>query len=158
MSKIKLLITSVLLLMCVAAAAATFNLFTPVTGILKGNAATYVTTLAVSSDIIGLWTGACNSGTFLRGDGSCQTPAASLSGTTPSIGGGALLAGACASDTVTVAGAITSMVSSASPNTYPGDGSTWSAQVTSSNTVTVRVCATVALTPTASTYNVRVLQ
>lgn len=82
----------------------------------------------------------------------------SFSGTTGSIGGGALLAGACTSGTVSITGATTSMVAVASPNTYPGDGSLWNAQVTSSNTVTVRVCADVALTPTASTYNVRVIQ
>jgi hypothetical protein len=80
-----------------------------------------------------------------------------LTGTTASIGGGALVGGTCASGTVGITGAATSMVAASDPNTYPGDGATWSAQVTSSNTVTVRVCATVALTPTASTYNVRVI-
>jgi hypothetical protein len=29
---------------------------------------------AVSATITGLWTGSCNSSTYLRGDGSCQTP------------------------------------------------------------------------------------
>jgi len=82
----------------------------------------------------------------------------SFSGTSVSLGGGALLAGACASNTTTVTGATTSMAAVASPNTYPGDGSTWSAQVTSANTVTTRVCAVVALTPTASTYNIRVIR
>jgi len=81
-----------------------------------------------------------------------------LSGTSASIGGGALAAGACASGTASVTGATTSMVATSSPNTYPGDGAVWSSQVTSANTVTVRVCAIVALTPTASTYNVRVIQ
>lgn len=56
------------------ATAATFNLFQPATGILKGNASTYVTTAAVSSDIIGTFTGTCNNGTYLRGDGTCNTP------------------------------------------------------------------------------------
>lgn len=56
------------------ATAATFNLFSPATGILKGNASTYVTTAAVSSDIIGTFSGTCNNGTYLRGDGSCNTP------------------------------------------------------------------------------------
>lgn len=81
-----------------------------------------------------------------------------LAGTTPSIGGGALLAGACASDVATVTGATTSMAASASPVTYPGDGNYWLAYVSSSNTVTVKVCAAVAGTPSASAYNVRVLQ
>lgn len=53
------------------ALAATFNLFSPATGVLKGNASTYVTTAAVSADIRGLWTGTCDATTFLRGDGAC---------------------------------------------------------------------------------------
>ncbi len=81
-----------------------------------------------------------------------------LSGTTGSVGGSALAAGACTSGTATVTGAATSMAAAASPNTYPGDGIIWDGQVTSANTVTVKVCAIVALTPAASTYNVRVLQ
>jgi hypothetical protein len=81
-----------------------------------------------------------------------------LAGTTASIGGSLLAAGGCTSGTVTVTGATTAMVAVSDPNTYPGDGLNWSAQVTSANTVTVRVCAVLALTPTASTYNVRVLQ
>ena len=81
-----------------------------------------------------------------------------LNGTTGSIGGGALLAAACTSGTVTVNGAATGMVAIASPNTYPGDGSIWSAQVTSANTVTIKLCAIAALTPSAGTYNVRVLR
>jgi hypothetical protein len=79
-----------------------------------------------------------------------------MTGTTGSIGGGALGAGACTSGTVTITGAATTMSAQASPNTYPGDGIVWNAQVTSANTVTVKVCAITALTPTASTYNVRV--
>jgi hypothetical protein len=61
---------------------------------------------------------------------------------------------------VTVTGATTSMVADASPTTYPGNGFLWSAQVTAANTVTVRVCNYTqgSLTPTAGTYNVRVLQ
>jgi hypothetical protein len=86
------------------------------------------------------------------------TAVGTLTGTSSSIGGGALLAGACSTTAVTVAGATTGMVAEVDPNTYPGDGSVWSAQVTSANTVTVKVCAIIALTPTASTYNVRVIQ
>lgn len=81
-----------------------------------------------------------------------------LSGTSGSIGGGALLAGACATGTLTVTGATTSMIALTDPNTYPGDGAYWDAYVSSANTVTVKVCAVIALTPTASTYNVRVIQ
>lgn len=81
-----------------------------------------------------------------------------LSGTTSNIGGSALAVGACSSGTVTITGATTSMVAQASPVTYPGDGNVWSAYVSAANTVTVKVCAIVAGTPTASNYNVRVLQ
>lgn len=81
-----------------------------------------------------------------------------LSGTTASIGGSALAAGACSSGTVSVTGSTTSMAVDASPVTYPGDGNYWRGYVSSAGTVTVKVCASVAATPTASTYNVRVLQ
>jgi hypothetical protein len=83
-----------------------------------------------------------------------------LSGTTGSIGGSALTAGQCATGTVTVTGATTSMVAAVSPagGTSPGTGYVWQGQVTSSNTVTVSVCAIAAGTPTSTTYNVRVIQ
>lgn len=51
--------------------AATFNLFSPASGVLKGNPSTYVTSAATSTDIRSLWTGTCNSTTFLRADGAC---------------------------------------------------------------------------------------
>jgi len=87
----------------------------------------------------------------------------SLVGTSSSIGGSALTAGQCSTGTVTVTGATTSMVAMASPVTSGAPG--WSgsgafgvgAQVTSSNTVTVSVCSVISGTPTASTYNVRVI-
>lgn len=60
--------------------AATFNLFSPATGLLKGNSSTYVTTAAVSADIRGLWTGTCDATTFLRGDGACSSVVTSPAG------------------------------------------------------------------------------
>lgn len=62
----------------VPALAATFNLFSPATGVLKGSASTYVTTAAVSSDIIAMWTGTCTASTtrYLATDGTCQVVAA----------------------------------------------------------------------------------
>lgn len=53
--------------------AATFNLFSPATGILKGSASTYVTTAAASADVISLWSGSCDVSHFLRGDGTCAS-------------------------------------------------------------------------------------
>lgn len=73
------------LLLSVTAFGATFNLFTPATGVLKGNASTYVTTAATSSDIYSLWTGTCNNTTYLRGDGSCQVPPGAGGGTVNSV-------------------------------------------------------------------------
>lgn len=65
--------------------AATFNLFSPATGILKGSASTYVTTAAASADVISLWSGSCDVSHFLRGDGTCATAGA---GTVTSVSGG----------------------------------------------------------------------
>lgn len=57
------------------AQAESYNRFQPANGVLVGNTSTYVTTAATSSNITGLWSGTCNSSTFLRGDGACGTPA-----------------------------------------------------------------------------------
>jgi hypothetical protein len=85
--------------------------------------------------------------------------ATALAGTTGSIGGGLLAAGSCTSGTATVNGATTSMAAALpQPATYPGDGFELYAYISAANTVTVKVCAIVALTPTATTYNVRVIQ
>jgi hypothetical protein len=81
-----------------------------------------------------------------------------LTGTTGSIGGSALAVGACTSGTVNVTGATTSMTAVATPVTYPGDGMLWRPYVSAAGVVTVKVCAYVAGTPTASAYNVRVIQ
>lgn len=43
------------------------------TGPIKGNG-TSAFSAAAAADIYGLWSGSCSSTTFLRGDGSCQTP------------------------------------------------------------------------------------
>jgi hypothetical protein len=49
------------------------------TGPLKGNG-TAAIGAAASTDIIGLWSGTCNSGTYLRADGSCQAIAVTPGG------------------------------------------------------------------------------
>jgi hypothetical protein len=83
-----------------------------------------------------------------------------LLGATGSIGGTALAAGACANGTAAVTGAAVGQpVSvSASDGTLSGGLEILSAAVTSANTVTVQVCAAAAVTPTAKTYNVRVIE
>lgn len=83
-----------------------------------------------------------------------------LCATTGSIGGGALLVGASASGTVSVAGALVGMPCIAQPSDGTDMialGAVVSCTVTSANTATVRVLAVLALTPTAKTYVVRVL-
>lgn len=81
--------TMLLLLMCSPAHAATFNLFSPATGILKGTATSYLTTSASASDIVAMFSGICNNTTALRGDGSCGTlstgSVTSVSLTAPSV-------------------------------------------------------------------------
>lgn len=76
---------------------------------------------------------------------------------TLSLGGGLLLAGTCVSGTTRVVGARVGDVVLATPSVYPGDGSDWKAYVSSNDTITVKVCALVALTPVASVYNARVV-
>src|SRR5262249_41228506 len=63
-----------------------------------------------------------------------------LTGTTGSIGGSALTAGNCASGTVGMTGATTSMAVETTPATYPGDQFFWKAYVSAAGTVTVKVC------------------
>lgn len=88
---------------------------------------------------------------------SCGTTAGGFSGSTASLGGGLLAAGGCSTVNTTVTGATTSMAAVATPTTFPGNGNTWMARVSAADTVTVYLCAMVLGTPTASTYNVRVI-
>lgn len=81
-----------------------------------------------------------------------------LIGTSGSIGGGLLTIATCASGNISVTGATTGMAVAASPVAYPGDGILWLGYVSSAGTVTVKVCALGTLTPTSTTYNIRVSQ
>ena len=92
------------------------------------------------------------------GDSGSGCVVAPLTATTGLIGGGPLTAGQCTSGTVTVTGASNSMAVIATPVTYPGDGMAWRAYSSGAGLVTVKLCAEVAGTPTASIYNVRVIQ
>lgn len=80
-----------------------------------------------------------------------------LSNDTGSIGGGLLTTGSCTSGTTTIQGATVGNVAIANPDTYPGDGTIWLAYVSSANIVTVKECAIVSVTPSASVYHVRVI-
>jgi hypothetical protein len=79
-----------------------------------------------------------------------------LSGTTGSIGGSSLTAGACSTGSVTLTGAVAghTVAVSAADGTLPNALTVISAAVTSVNTVTVQVCAIAAVTPSAKAYNV----
>lgn len=87
-----------------------------------------------------------------------------LTGTTGSIGGGVLVAGACATGTVAITGSTTSMTVTVSPaaGVDPTNGGvlgvSWDGRVSANGTVTVSVCTPIAGTPTAANYNVRVIQ
>jgi hypothetical protein len=81
-----------------------------------------------------------------------------LAGTSGSIGGSVLAAGQCSSGSLTITGATTGMVASVSPVSYPGDGNWWEGIITGTNSIVVKVCASYTNTPTATAYNVRILQ
>lgn len=125
------------------------------------------------------------SGTMVKGIGcagySCDLPGSLAVDTSLSVGGkavvvasqlplpattsvitvGALAAGTCyVSAAVAVSGATTSMAAVASPQAALGSGFTWSAWVDAAGSVKFTVCnATLsALTPTATAWNVRVIQ
>lgn len=85
-----------------------------------------------------------------------QTVPTILTSTSGSMGGSLLLVGACISSTTSVPGATTGMVADITPTTNPGTGALWYGYVSAPDVVTVKVCALVALTPVASTYNIRV--
>lgn len=126
--------------------------------ILDDGSGNLTATASISSPLVKSTAAGC-SGTspYLEYNGTCGTNGV-LAGTSTSIGGSALTAGTCASTTVTITGATTGMVAAVDPVTFPGVGFYWDGYVSSANTVTVGICAAVAGTPTASTYNVRVIQ
>ena len=71
------------------------------------------------------------------------TSITALVGTTRSIGGKTLAAGHCSSGVVAVNHALSSMVVTTTPVTYPGDGMAWRGYVSAPGIVTVVVCAEV---------------
>lgn len=91
------------------------------TGILKNTTITGTPSIAISSDVIALWTGTCSSSTFLRGDGSCTSP--SGAGTVTVVGAGTLTSTAIVtgggSQTVQTPSATTTLDSSGNVST-PG--------------------------------------
>lgn len=82
-----------------------------------------------------------------------------LSAVTPQIGPFTVGAGGCLTQAVTVTGAVTTgNTASTSPRTFPGNGITWIAYISAANTVTVKVCNSIAGTIGGSIYDVTVQQ
>jgi hypothetical protein len=85
-----------------------------------------------------------------------QTVKSTLTGITGSIGGTALAAGSCTSGNAAVPGAAVGhpVSVSASDGSLPNGVTILSAAVTTTNTVTVQLCAVADMTPPAKTFNV----
>jgi hypothetical protein len=96
--------------------------------------------------------------TLVAGVLNVPTPVIPLTGATASMGGSPMTVGQTITATAAVAGSTTGMAVVCSPVTYPGAGFVFDSYVSSANTVTVRLTAVVVGTPTASVYNVRVMQ
>ena len=79
------------------------------------------------------------------------------SATSGSIGG-AIVGAGCDTGTVTINGIGTGAHwhATANPNGDPGNGISWGAYVSGANTVTVKVCSAITVTPTSLTYEVTV--
>ena len=116
---------------------------TPTTSTIDGNA----TLVLLAGQSAGIMSDGANYVSAVRGYASSTSGSIS----------GAIIGVGCDAATVTINGAAVGMGVSATPNTYPGDGLYWNAYVSAANTITVKVCSDVTLTPTASTYYVKVL-
>lgn len=95
------------------------------------------------------------SGTLTVGGGSVKSI---FRATSISFGNAILAAGGCTSTKTTVTGAQGGMIAEVDAQTYPGDGVYYGATITNPNEVTTKVCAVIPLTPTATTYNIAVIQ
>lgn len=87
-----------------------------------------------------------------------SAPLPYFTGVTASIGGSSMTVGQTITVTAAVIGATTAMAVVCSPVAYPGDGFVWDAYVSATETVTARLTCVAAGTPTASVYQVRVVQ
>jgi hypothetical protein len=96
----------------------------------------------------------CSNGTL----STLPTATTPLTGTTASIGGDLLAVGCTNETTLTVTGATTAMACVISGTAGNPANVQPQCAVTAANTVTPQLCTAVAVTPTARTYNVRILQ
>ena len=133
---------------------------------LSGGTITATGTIAcisAASGVLGCPTPDTNAAHFLSGAGTWTVPTgttpAPLVATSAAFAPGAMTTQTCAQQNTTVATATTAMVAAVSPVTAPASGFVWSASVSATNTVTINLCnlTTGTLTPTSTTYNIRVL-
>lgn len=75
---------------------------------------------------------------------------------TVTLGGGALLAGAKATTTVTIPGARSTMQVRVTPQSDLGASMSYGGYVSSNDTVTVWIMGTIAITPPSTVFNVSV--
>lgn len=125
---------------------------------VNGTANTWMTSDSAPAVNLGAtynWTGPHN---YLAGNLTIAGVAlkAPLTGST-TVAGALIAVGACLTNTASITGATTAMAVVATPTTDPGAVS-WFAFVSSANTVTVKECALVLITPASITYNIRVIQ
>jgi hypothetical protein len=125
-----------LLAVATVASAQLYPLFGPSTGILKGTVSSPQTSAAASSDVAALWSGTCNSSSFLRGDGVCATPSGG-SGTVTSITAGTGLTGG----TITTSGTIALSSPVSATNGGTGEAGTVSGVMKGNNTSAVTAAA-----------------
>lgn len=73
---------------------------------------------------------------------------------------GAIVGLGCDSVTTTYAGSPLSSTTAfiTTPQSYPGDGLTWQSYLSSSTTITTKLCSDVTVTPAASVYNVKIIR
>jgi len=81
-----------------------------------------------------------------------------VTGVSSTITPGILLAGACATaSTITVPGARAGMVVVATPTSDLGVSTVWTPWISANDTVSLRICGLIGLTPAAITWNIRVI-
>ena len=113
--------------------------------------------MVIKSGNIGIGTTTPNAKLDVMGDVRFEGTSTLVSA---SIGGGALLAGACATATSSVDSSYSTSTTAVimTPQVYPGDGVFWHAYISAIGVLTEKVCEAVAGTPTASSYVLKLIK